>query len=229
MPSSVNGIGTRYFLKQNRQFEETQCPHCHNRVKLESYETWYCICVFFIPVLPLGKKQILNFCPLCTRHQVIKFREWEKIRSQAISETSEEFSDAKDDPAAAMKMHGTLLAFQKGVEAERFAEIMLNRFGSVAMIQFYLGGCFERTGKGERANACFLRAFELAPDDLNFRRAAALVLMEQKKPDEARQLLDVFGPETEQFQPPLYFALGTAYQGAGRHAEALEIFQMLLA
>lgn len=228
MPSSINGVGTRYFLKLNRQFEETQCPHCHNRVKLENYETWYCVCVLFVPVLPLGKKQILNFCPICTRHQVIKFSEWEKIRNEAISETSEEFAEARDNPEAAIKMHGTLLAFQKAAEADRLAEIMLNRFGSDAMVQFYLGGCFERTGKGERANVCFLRAFELAPGDLRFRRAAALVLLEQKKPDEARALLDEFGPETQEFQPPLFFALGRAYQQSGRHAEALETFQMLL-
>ncbi|MDB5336135.1 MAG: cellulose synthase subunit BcsC [Planctomycetaceae bacterium] len=228
MPSTINGVGTRYFLKLNRQFEETQCPHCHNRVKLESYETWYCLCVLFIPVLPLGKKQILGYCPSCTRHQVIGFRDWEKIRDAAISETSEEFAEARDNPEAAMKMHGTLLAFQKAAEADRLAEIMLNLFGSVAAVQFYLGACFERAGKGARANACFLEAFELAPEDLQFRRAAAMVLLEQKKPDEARKLLAEFGPETQQFQPPLYFALARGYQDAGRHAEALEIFHMLL-
>lgn len=228
MPSSINGIGTRYFLKRNRQVEEAQCPHCNNRVKLESYETWYCVCVLFIPVLPIGKRQILNQCPLCTRHQVITFAEWEKIRAEAISETSEEFADAKDNPEAAIKMHGTLLAFQKATEAERLAEIMLNRFGDVAQVQFYLGACFERLGKAERGNACFLRAYELAPEDLNMRRAAALVLMEQKKLDDAKPLLEAFGPETDQFQPPLFFVLGKAYQADGRHSEAVDTFKMLL-
>ncbi len=228
MPYTVNGVGTQYFLKLNRQFEESQCPHCHQRVKLENYETWYCVCVLFIPILPLGKKQVLGYCPSCTRHQVIPFRDWEKIRDAAISETSEEFAEAKDDPEAAMKMHGTLLAFQKTADADRLADIMLNRYGSVADVQFYLAACFERAGKGERANACFLEAFRLAPENLQFRRAAALVLLEQKKPDEARKLLAEFGPDSQQFQPPLYFLLARSYQDAGRHAEALEIFHMLL-
>jgi tetratricopeptide (TPR) repeat protein len=228
MPSTVNGVGTRYFLKLNRQYEEAECPHCHVRTRLENYETWYCLCILFIPVLPLGKKQILGYCPSCTRHRIVNFREWEKIRNQAISETSEEFSESKDDPEAAMKMHGTLLAFQKGTEADRFAEIMLNRFATVPQVHFYLGACFERAGKADKANACFLRAFELLPDDLSYRRAAALVFIEQKKPDEARKLLDLFGPETQQFQPPLFFALGRSYQAVGRHADALDVFRMLL-
>jgi hypothetical protein len=155
MPSTVNGIGTTYFLKRNRHFQEGECPHCHNHVKLESYETWYCICVLFIPVLPLGKKQILNLCPACSRHQVIKFHEWEKIRNEAISETSEELADAKDDPDAAIKMHGTLLAFQKGAEANRLADIMLNRFATVPQVQFYLGSCFERN-RPRRKGECLL-------------------------------------------------------------------------
>jgi tetratricopeptide (TPR) repeat protein len=229
MPSTVNGIGTTYFLKRNRHFQEGECPHCHNHVKLESYETWYCICVLFIPVLPLGKKQILNLCPACSRHQVIKFHEWEKIRNEAISETSEELADAKDDPDAAIKMHGTLLAFQKGAEANRLADIMLNRFATVPQVQFYLGSCFERIGQGEKANACFLKAHELVPDDLTFRRAAALVLIEQKKPQAAQPLLDSFGPESPHFQPPLFFALARSYQDIGLHAEAMELYHMLLA
>lgn len=227
MPSTVNGVGTTYFLKRNRQYQDGVCEHCHERVRLESYETWYCICVLFIPVLPLGKKQILNYCPRCTRHRIVNFGEWEKIRTEAIAETSEELAESKDDFNAAIKMHATLVAVQKSDDADRLSKIMLERFGHEPQVQFYLGGCYERAGKNELANACFLKAHELDPQDIGLIRAAALVHIEQNRPDEGKVLLQAFGPNSEHYEPALFYILGCGYQKLGRHQDALAVFREL--
>lgn len=228
MPYTVNGIGTTYFGKSNRQSQDGVCESCHRRGKLSSYETWHCICVLFIPIIPIGKKQILDYCPSCSRHRVMPFHEWVKIRDKAIGETASQFSESSDDPDKAIEMHATLAAFQKQDEATKLAEMLEGKFATVARVQFYLASWYERTGKPAIANRLFLRSFELAPDDLAIRRAALLTFVEQGNIDQAKGLMQPFLPGTEHFEPALFYALATGFQKQGRHQEAVHTLRMLL-
>jgi len=228
MPSTVNGIGTTYFGTWNRQVQDGICESCHRSVKLVSYETWHCICVLFIPIIPLGKKQILNYCPVCTRHRVMPFREWVKLRDNAIGETMQQVTASPDDPDAAMQMHATLAAFQKENEAAKFAEIIEEKFADVARVQFYLAAWYERSGNNQVGNRLFLKAFDLNPDDIDIRRAAILTFVEQGDVDKAKTLIEPFLPGKEHFQAPISYALATGFQKQGRHEEAVQTLRMLL-
>jgi tetratricopeptide (TPR) repeat protein len=228
MPYTVNGIGTTYFGTWNRQVQDGICDSCHQHVKLVNYETWHCICVIFIPIIPLGKKQVLDYCPSCSRHRVLSFREWVKIRDEAIGETATQFSASPDDPDAAVQMHATLSAFQKRDEAAQLAEMLETKFPDVARVQFYLAAWYEQSGKPEVANRLFMRAFELDPDDLGIRRAAMLTFVEQGEVDKAKTLIQPYLPGTENFDAGLFYALATGFQKAGRHQEAVQTLRMLL-
>lgn len=228
MPYTVNGIGTTYCGTWNRQVQDGVCESCHRRGKLVSYETWHCICVIFIPIIPLGKKQILNYCPSCSRHRVMPYREWIKVRDKAINETASELSESPDDPDKAMGMHATLAAFQKHDEATQFAELIEQKFADIPRVQFYLAAWYERIGRSVVANRLFLRAFELAPDDLNIRRAALLTFVEQGDVDQAKSLIQPFLPGSENFDIGIFYSLATGFQKLGRHQEAVQTLRMLL-
>src|SRR5262245_41489348 len=73
MPTRVNGIGTGYYGKSNLQTFEAVCEHCHRTTKLRNYETRLWFSIFFIPVIPLARKQILSQCPICTWHRAVPF------------------------------------------------------------------------------------------------------------------------------------------------------------
>ena len=62
MPTTYNGIGTHYYGKRNLEVENAQCEFCDNYGALESYETGLYFVVLFIPLIPLGRKQILDQC-----------------------------------------------------------------------------------------------------------------------------------------------------------------------
>lgn len=228
MPYTVNGIGTTYFGTWNRQVQDGVCDSCQQRVKLVNYETWHCICVIFIPIIPLGKKQVLDYCPSCSRHRVMSFREWVKIRDEAIGETATQLSASPDDPDAAVQMHATLSAFQKRDEAAQLAEMLEKKYPDLARVQFYLAAWYEQSGKPEVANRLFLRAFELDPDNLGIRRAALLTFVEQGDVDTAKTLIQPYLPGTENFDAALFYALATGFQKAGRHQEAVQTLRMLL-
>lgn len=228
MPSTVDGFGTMYFRKRNRRQVDGVCESCHLPVKLENYETWLCFCVLHIPLVPLGKKQILNHCPKCQCHYAVKLADWRRAREEAIEQSSAELAQRPDDPDAAIKMHGTLEAYQQGEEAVRFAEGMLTLFGHVARVQFYLGGWYERVGRKEEADQCFARALALEPNHLPYKRAVALGEIERGNPATARTLLKDFEPPSEAFEPEVFLSLAKAYQRRGRHDQALDVFKLLL-
>ena len=228
MPYTVNGIGTTYFGTSNRQTQDGVCGSCNRRGKLINYETWHCICVFFVPLIPLGKKQILDYCPSCTQHRVLPFHEWVKIRDRAIDETATQLSASPDNPDAAIEMHATLAAFQKQDEATQFATLIEGKFPDVAKVQFYLAAWYERTGKTAVANRLFLRAYELDPNDINIRRAALLTYVEEGNLDQAKSMIQPFVPGTDHFDAGIFYALATGFQKQGRHPEAVQTLRMLL-
>jgi zinc-ribbon family len=117
MPTRVNGIGTGYYGKSNLQAFDGVCEHCHRTTKLQNYETRLWFSVFFIPVIPLARKQILNQCPICTWHRAVPFAEWQRVRDSAVGDSAAKWDENRDDPDAALEMHSTLVAFHKRADA----------------------------------------------------------------------------------------------------------------
>ena len=71
MPGHIYGIGTSYWGKQNVVTIHDHCQTCGRYVKHITYETWYCLSVFFIPVLPVKRKKIIDQCEVITKNEKI--------------------------------------------------------------------------------------------------------------------------------------------------------------
>ena len=80
MPSTYNGIGTHYYGKTNIQKRPGPCPHCHRAVELTSYDTRLWFVVVFIPIIPIRRKRIIDYCPACTRHFAADLEKWETAK-----------------------------------------------------------------------------------------------------------------------------------------------------
>ena len=68
MPFTVNGCGTHYYGRRNESKFAGTCASCGRHAWLSSYDTRECICLIYIPVVPLRRYRISNQCSLCTRH-----------------------------------------------------------------------------------------------------------------------------------------------------------------
>src|ERR1041385_6063699 len=101
MPHTVNGIGTHYYGARNEQSRVGICEFCRRDTVLRSYDTRLWFVILFIPIIPLGKKRILNYCSACTRHRVLALAEWEKIKNQNLSEAMAGMAANPQDPKAA--------------------------------------------------------------------------------------------------------------------------------
>ena len=58
MPTTINGIGTRYFGRRNPSTRSDVCRHCDRLAVLDSYDTRLWFVIAFIPIIPLGRKRI---------------------------------------------------------------------------------------------------------------------------------------------------------------------------
>src|SRR5271170_7480632 len=128
MPQTINGIGTHYYGRKNVQTRPGVCDFCRRETVLSSYDTRLWFVVVFIPLVPLGKKHILNQCPKCTRHRVTSLAEWEKIKNQNLSEALGGMNANPQDPQAAIKAHSALVAFGQTAEADKLRLMMKERF-----------------------------------------------------------------------------------------------------
>ncbi|MGA2750935.1 MAG: tetratricopeptide repeat protein [Verrucomicrobiota bacterium] len=229
MPYTINGIGTRYFGKQNPQQRVGVCRSCGRNVTLASYDTRLWFVVVFIPVIPLGRKHIIDECPGCRRHFVAAMDKWEMARQLETSGALERF---RSDPTAenAIQAHQQLTGFHQLAEAAELQRTMQEKFGDNAKVQTYLAGALVQLGKAEEAATLYQRALELRPDLPEARIGLAELHIRAGRLDEAGALLDFLekpgAAQLYSLAPLEHLAIGC--QKAGRHAEALEHFGKIL-
>ena len=229
MPSTVNGIGTHYYGKKNPDARVAECPFCHRTVELKSYDTRLWFVVVFIPIIPLGRKRIIDQCPACTRHYAIDLEKWETTKQLNISGVLDEF---RSNPTAenAMAVHQNYLNFHQHDKAVEFRQVLKEKFADNAKVQTYLGMVLSDAGKFDEAEPCFERALQLRPDLPEARSGMAMIHVQKGRLDDARRLVDFLEkPGAAQLYSlePLE-TLANAYQKDGRHAEALELFNRIL-
>ena len=229
MPITYNGVGTRYVGSKNAEARPGTCPHCRRNVNLVSYDTRLWFVVFFIPIIPLTRKRIIDQCPSCRRHYVTSLDEWEVNKQLSISGAMSEFRD-DPTPEKAIAAHRQLLGFHQSAQADEFGQTMAERFPESTNVLLYLGHANEHVGRQGKAREFFRRELALRPDLPEARLAVAEDLLTQGKPDEARALLDFLeqpGAARVYSAAPLEH-LGNVYQALGRHPEALELYAQVL-
>jgi tetratricopeptide (TPR) repeat protein len=196
---------------------------------LASYDTRLWFVLFFIPIIPLGRKRIINYCPTCTRHHVLELDKWEAAKQLEISGALEKFR-TNPGPESAIEAHQALIGFHQMAQAAEFRQVMREKYADSAKVQSYLGAILTHLGQLEEAGPYFERALALRPDLPEARVGVAEAHIRGQRLDEARKLLDFLEkPGANQLYSlePLE-NLANAYQQASRHREALELFGKLL-
>ena len=230
MPTSYNGIGTHYYGKKNKQTRHGVCQQCNRQVELASYDTRLWFVIIFIPIMPLGRKRILDECPACSRHYSLELQKWETSKQLEISGALDKYR-TNPTPETAIETHQTLVNYHQAAEAAEFRQMMRSKYADNARVHAYLGVVLEALGQFDDAATAFQRAFELRPDMPEARVGVSHVHLRAKRLDDAWALLDFLekpgASQLYSLEPIETLAL--ALQADGRHEEALRLFAHLLA
>jgi tetratricopeptide (TPR) repeat protein len=230
MPTTINGIGTHYYGKSNRSIRRGAACHSCGRVgDLQTYDTRLWFVVVFVPVIPLGRKTIIDECPKCRRHYAADQAKFAMARQLSLSGAREQFR-ADPTPEMATATHAQMVGFHAHDDAAAFRKEVLEQFPDDAQLRGALAEQLDQAGQYDAATPLVERAFELNPQLPEARNALALRRLVDGKLDEARALLNFMQePGAGQLYPLMRLEqLARAYQKAGKHREALELSQHLL-
>jgi tetratricopeptide (TPR) repeat protein len=224
MPETINGIGTWYYGKSNVKTRQGWCEHCKRETTLSSHDTRKWFVIFFIPIIPLGRKRVLDECPHCTRHRALDLAEWHKLREEVIRKGLEEMAAHPKDPEAAIRLHQSYLYFDQTEESARVLDFLRQGFPADVKTQLYLGGVLNSLRRPAEATDCFERALALQPDNREAQLAAGVQRLVFGRLAEAHALLKFLEEEKADPRPSVLLALAAAYQKEGKHDEALRLF-----
>ena len=122
MPHVINGIGTWYYGRRNLVVRQGRCGSCGAETRLSSYDTTLFLVVVFIPVIPLGRKRILDDCPSCRKHRYLSLKEWSELKEKALAETADRSRAAPEDLDLAVAAVQAFLEFEEPERFRAFAE-----------------------------------------------------------------------------------------------------------
>ncbi len=222
MPTTINGIGTQYYGKRNPRIYQGRCDACGASCQMTDYETGYYFVVLFLPLIPLGKKQILGDCSRCRRHRVMPLQQWNQLREEAIDAGMDKLAAAPDEPERAIELIGTMTLFNRLDDAIELASATLQSHADNVDVQLGIGGWYETQNLRAESETCFARAIELDPQRPACVRIAGIDLLERGKPKLAAERIAAIRPPSPDYDPLLFLMLASAFASAGNHDEALK-------
>ncbi|MCA9138605.1 MAG: tetratricopeptide repeat protein [Planctomycetales bacterium] len=228
MPTTINGIGTQYYGRRNPRVYGGVCESCRRNVTLADYETGYYFVVVFIPIIPLGKKQIIGECSACRRHRVMPLREWERVRDESLESGMNALAENMDDPSKAIELLHKMTVFNQMGEAMELAAATAKQHSQDFETLVDIGSWYEQHNQTRLSDQCFEQAIALAPDHPTSKRIQGVGALQAGKPQEAATYFESLRKSPDFYDPGLFYMLANAYQAAEMHAEAIEEFKDLM-
>lgn len=229
MPTTVNGVGTHYYGKSDSSSRPGTCRSCGTYQTLESYNTRLWFVILFIPIIPLKRVRLLDYCPRCSRHYVANPEEYEMSRQLAVSGAMEKYR-ALPTVEGALAVHAQMLSFHMHTDADSFREEALERHPQSGELREGLASHLDQMGRWNEATPLYEQAFELKSDLADTRASLAWRRSNEGDLDEAYDLLDFLRKPGagHSYNLAALDSLAKAYQKANKHERALELFSVLL-
>ncbi|HLY76142.1 MAG TPA: hypothetical protein VKU80_18730, partial [Planctomycetota bacterium] len=163
MPQTINGVGTHYYGKADLLERPGYCEFCGKPGTIQSYTTRYWFVILFIPIIPLGKKRIIDQCGRCRRHRAAKLADWEQARTKAMEEGMRKVVEQPGVLEPLSQLHGTCLLFGEWEKADQLAARIENEFAQDAKAHLHLAQAHAFRGRAAQAEKSIQRARELDP------------------------------------------------------------------
>ncbi|MEN8126450.1 MAG: tetratricopeptide repeat protein [Planctomycetota bacterium] len=227
MPTTVNGIGTWYYGKKNCISYDDYCPHCNRYVTLSSYDTREWIVVLFIPVIPFGKKRIMDSCPACRRHKQMSLKKYLKHKDKDYAEAMEKYDANPNDPETVINLLGVFSAYQDLESLEALAQQVTEQFADNSKVQAAIGSIYYNHGNMDQAR-CYLEKSLLLKSDDAVHEILGFVYLRISEPDQAAGHFQHIIDQRIQEKTGTLFALVDGYQGQGRHQDAIELMDAIV-
>ncbi len=222
MPHVVNGIGTWYYGKRNKLTVNGTCESCNRTAELTSYDTTLFFTILFIPVIPLAKKRVLNQCGACSKHRVLRLRDWEKAKMMDAGDLLDQLDQDRHNRKVALAAAQFAIAYQDEPFLLSVIDSMQGSLANDAELQRKIGAGFVYFSNWPEAEQAYRKAIEVEdrPED---REWLGWSLLKQDRPEEAIPYLQHIITERKSDVAGHIYYLAAGFQAQGDHARALEV------
>src|SRR6516165_3577636 len=222
MPTVVNGIGTWYYGKRRIHTRKGTCEFCGHTTALASYDTTLFFVVFFVPLIPLSRKRILEQCSVCQKHRVMPLARWEEFKVTDAARVLDDLQNNPQDPQAMVAAIGLVMAYQDEPLFQQIIEPIAGEYRNDAAVQQQMGDAYSYFARWPQAEEAY-RASLAAQDSEFAREGFAWSLLKQGRPRKARPYLQHVLDNRKQECAGLIYYLVQGYQADGLHEEALAL------
>ena len=224
MPYVVNGIGTWYYGKKNQHRIQGNCSICHQSATLQSYDVGHYFVCFMIPIIPLGKKRILEHCSACDYHYSVPLKKWQAQRAADSNEVLAKLQNNPNDPEAMIAGLELAMLYQDQELFEKLAQTLMHDAPARGDLHLSLGMGYDYFGRRKQAIAAYQESLRL--DDLpRTRERLMLGMLSQNMPAEAEIIAQPLLDQLSDEQRWIPLALVSGYQECGMHDAALNLIQ----
>jgi tetratricopeptide (TPR) repeat protein len=219
-------FGNKDFGKSKIQSRFGVCNQCNSYTRLVSYNTVRFFTVYGIPLIPLGRKRVVNACLTCSTIADIGLRKYKRLRKEERASAFQKLKAEPDNPERAIEALGAFMFHGDFKNVEVLAPALAKKHVDNDKVQVACGMAYECLGKPAEAEASFYRALEVREISAN-REALALNLIFQVKPDEARPFLEHIVREGKKEKTGKLYLLIEAYRDQGEHEKAIEVLNQI--
>ena len=224
MPGVINGIGTWYYGRRNVHVGRARCENCGRVATISSYDTTLYFVVLFVPLLPLGGRRVMRQCSACSRHGVMPLKKFEILRAAEVKKAVNAYCEDPQSEERAIAAIHTVVGFCAVGQFDGLAALLTASLPNNGKVLSMLAAGYEYFGRHEEAIDAYRRALA-AGHDPETADALAVLLMSQRRADEAAGALKYILRDQVAAKADLLALLAEAYQAEGRHAEALHVLE----
>jgi tetratricopeptide (TPR) repeat protein len=221
MPTTVNGIGTHYYGKSDIVTRHGFCQACKRMSTLTSYSTGLYAVVIFIPIIPLGRKRIMDQCAACSRHYVIPLKKYEAARDAAYAEADRLLAAPSTDEPGCLRALGLIAQYRDPRRVGPAIDTLAKRFPNSGKTSQMIGEVLRHMSQFNDAEA-WLRKSLAQEENAETRESVAEFEIARGQLDTAietmRPVIEAGGPVAARAS----LTLAEALRAEGRHREAME-------
>ncbi|MCG8571688.1 MAG: zinc ribbon domain-containing protein [Spirochaetes bacterium] len=116
--------GVNHYGKENYHIEYGECQQCGQTGQLSSYDTAQFFTLFFIPLIPLGKKRIIDQCPNCKKHYEIRLSKYYKQKEEDLHDINNKIQQGEEIEKNTINLIHILFQYAQFDEYLRLSDVL---------------------------------------------------------------------------------------------------------
>lgn len=219
--------GSANLARQNVTRVRARCEHCGRPGVLVNYDTTRYGTLYFIPLIPMGSKHIIDECGACKHGWQMSLANWEKLVAEELNPAITDYLNAPSSPELAAKAISAVVMLADARRLDTIAPAIDGNLDEDAMVQAQLGQAFATLLRDEQAEPRLQRAIELT-DDIDIKTMVAVYLLDRGRPAEATELVEASLATGDEQRMPLGLLLAESFIEVGEPESAQATLDGLL-